>query len=169
MRDLQDFVARGIQLTRCPNTQRLRVSDAGAAVVAMQAAAAAAAAVRSSAGGACGNSNCCQQQHSHGGNDVEGGAEEVDGDAFVSPPSFSFLSSPSEIRASINSINLAESIAKHKQWAVPSPVDSPAATAPSPAAGDAATTAGSAPAQNNSGTDTEGEEALLAQLGAALA
>jgi hypothetical protein len=45
----------------------------------------------------------------------------LDDEGFATPPAYSYASSPSEIMSSINSINLAESIAKHKQWAAPPP------------------------------------------------
>jgi hypothetical protein len=101
VRDLKDFVARGLQITRCPTTQRLRVSKQDEQGLA---AAVTAAARNSSAAGMF--PECCD-------------GSDVDVEAFVSPPSFSFGSSPSEVISSINNINLAESIAKHRSWAIP--------------------------------------------------
>lgn len=109
VRDMKDFVARGIQLTRCPTTQRLRMSipDESQLTAAM----AAAKAARSN-GGAQPAAECpvgcgC-------------GAMQQEED-FSTPSAYSYASSPSEIMSSINSINLAESIAKHKQWTAPPP------------------------------------------------
>jgi len=77
---------------------------------------------------------------------------------FTTPPSFSFMSSPSELLSSINSINLAESIAKHKQWAT-----QPAASASGDQAA-AAVAAVAAASGADTGADTEGDEANLPQL-----
>jgi len=94
-------VAANIQLTRTPTPTSLRVSTAGEATL-QAAAAAAAAAARSCP--------CASDSpDSTAAGDCEG--------CGANGPAFTFLSSPSELASSINSINLAASIAKHKQWA----------------------------------------------------
>lgn len=132
VRDMKDFVARGLQLIRCPNSQRLRVSIQDESLLA--------AAVASVAARSAGNS--------------DGGvpAQQEDLDAFATPPSFSFASSPSEVISSINNINLAESIAKHKQWAVPA----------RGTAGEKAAAAAAVTAAVGAQTDTDGDEAQAA-------
>lgn len=105
---MKDFVARGIQLTRCPTTQRLRMSIPEESQ--LTAAMAASKAARSNGGtqpaAECPVGCVCGSQES---------------EDFSTPPSYSYAASPSEIMSSINSINLAESIAKHKQWTAPPP------------------------------------------------
>lgn len=133
---MKDFVAHGLQLIRCPKSQRLRVSVQDESLLA---AAVASVAARSS------------------GNSARGTAPEecgIDLDAFATPP-FSFASSPSEVISSINNIQLAESIAKHRQWAVP-------AQARGGSAGEKAAAAAAATAAVGAQTDTDGDEAQAA-------
>lgn len=128
-RDLKEFTARGLQVTRCPTTQRLRVSTAeepglaatAAAVMASiraseESAAAAAAAAAVAAADRDGHASPAPGIACHR---ISSSEDNDSADAFATPPSFSFASSPSEVISSINNINLAESIAKHKQWAMP--------------------------------------------------
>jgi hypothetical protein len=128
---MKDFVARGLQLIRCPNSQRLRVSIQDESLLA---AAVASVAARSA------------------GNSAGGVPEQEDLGDFATPPSFSFASSPSEVISSINNINLAESIAKHKQWAVPA----------RGTAGEKAAAAAAVTAAVGAQTDTDGDEAQAA-------
>lgn len=130
VRDLKTFVARGLQITRCPTTQRLRVSTQDE-----QGLAAAGAAARNSAAGIV--PECCHDS-------------DVDLEAFVAPASFSFASSPSEVISSINNINLAESIAKHRSWAMP---------VGEKGAGEKAAAAAAVTAAVGAQSDTDGEDA----------
>lgn len=139
---MKDFVAHGFKISRCPTTQRLRVSTQDSDTC-LSASVASVVAARSNA------------------NTVGGAAAEdalplsdIDLSVFAGPPSFSFASSPSEVISSINNINLAESIAKHKQWAMPAA----AAAAGEKAAAAAAVTA----AVGGQQTDTDADEALEA-------
>jgi hypothetical protein len=133
VRDLKTFVARGLQITRCPTTQRLRVSTQDEQGLA--AAGPAGAAARNSAAGIV--PECCHDS-------------DVDLEAFVAPPSFSFASSPSEVISSINNINLAESIAKHRSWAMP---------VGEKGAGEKAAAAAAVTAAVGAQSDTDGEDA----------
>lgn len=132
VRDMKDFVACGLQITRCPTTQRLRVSTQDEQGLA--AAVAAVAAARNSS--VAGMVECCD--HS-----------DIDLEAFVAPPSFSFGSSPSEVISSINNINLAESIAKHRSWAMP---------VGEKGAGEKAAAAAAVTAAVGAQSDTDGDE-----------
>jgi hypothetical protein len=87
-----------------------------------------------------------------------------DCEGFATPASFSYASSPSEIMSSINSINLAESIAKHKQWATQAAAATAAAAAAAPAgqaaAAAAATAAVGAATDAHVGSDYEPQLAV---------
>lgn len=118
---MKEFTARGLHLTRCPTTQRLRVSTAEEPGVPASAAAVIASirASEGSAGGAASEQGGASPAAAYTAAGMRYSGEEEGGDAFGTPPSFSFASSPSEVISSLNNIHLAESIAKHKQWAMP--------------------------------------------------
>lgn len=175
VKNVQEFVARGLQVTRCPTTQRLRVSKPDEYLPSAAAAAAAAGMLVSprGAGGRGNNSssngggggNECGHIASNGGGVV--GEHGEDDSVFVTPPSFSFGSSPSEIMSGINSINLAESIARHNQWAATAAAAASAITATATPADKAAAAAAATAAVAASGgggvvraqADSDGEEA----------
>jgi hypothetical protein len=118
---LEGFVMDGLRVTRCPGTQMMRVSSArDHSSVHMQEAAASAGTAGSMRGvgatvGAmavdCGTmvpASLCALRKTCSSSDEDAGGD-----------TFPIVSCPSELVTSINNINLAESIAKHKQWTQP--------------------------------------------------
>ncbi|WIA15713.1 hypothetical protein OEZ85_002333 [Tetradesmus obliquus] len=127
---LEGFVMDGLRVTRCPGTQMMRLSsahDAHTHVHEAEAAPGTAGSMRGFGGtvGAmsvdCGTtmpaSLCALRKTSSRSSSEEAGA--ADGDALFP---LGIVSCPSELVTSINNINLAESIAKHKQWTQPADV-----------------------------------------------
>ncbi|KAF8057869.1 can [Scenedesmus sp. PABB004] len=102
---LEGFVSGGLTVTRCPATNRLRVSTTeepsdGASPPA-------------SNGGGC-------RAFASSGGASDGSAAAEAGDASLRSSSGVLLPLLSgDLMSSINNINLAESLAKHKHWAVP--------------------------------------------------
>jgi hypothetical protein len=117
---LEGFVMDGLRVTRCPGTQMMRVSSAHDTSARAHEAAAAAGTTGSMRGGGatvgamavdCGTmvpASLCALRKTCSSSD-----EDASGDTFP------IVSCPSELVTSINNINLAESIAKHKQWTQP--------------------------------------------------
>jgi hypothetical protein len=123
---LEGFVMDGLRVTRCPGTQMMRLSSAHDAARHSNDAEAAAgsAGTMRGVGGTVGAmavegsttlpASLCVLRKTGSSSSEEAGV--AGGDALFP---LGIVSCPSELVTSINNINLAESIAKHKQWTQP--------------------------------------------------
>ncbi|KAF6266235.1 carbonic anhydrase [Scenedesmus sp. NREL 46B-D3] len=122
-RSLEGFVMDGLRVTQCPGTQLMRVSSAHdtSSHAVLAAASARSAGTMRGVGGTvgamaveCGTtipaSPCALRKTGSSSSREEAGSAASD------ECPLGIASSPSELATSINNINLAESIAKHKQW-----------------------------------------------------